>query len=151
MDYIALWNKFSAVPGGKKVFSLLLGKIIPYTGSMGATVQELARGRACVTLRDRRGVRNHLKSIHAVALMNLGELTSGLAAVAGLPPSMRGILVGYRIEYLKKARGTITATSCFDAKPSGESKQYEVSVEMKNQRGELVSRAFATWLIGPST
>ncbi|MDH4352275.1 MAG: DUF4442 domain-containing protein, partial [Gemmatimonadota bacterium] len=106
---LRMWDRTRALPLGRQIFSWLVGRRAPYTGTMGATVQVMEPGYARVTLRDRRGVRNHLASIHAVALANLGELTTGLAVTTALHPSVRGIPVRLGVSYQKKARGTITA------------------------------------------
>jgi len=151
MNLITLWSRFSKFPGGPALFSRMLGWKIPYSSTIGAQIEELRVGHARVALPDRRRVRNHLRSIHAVALMNLAELTSGLAAIAGLPKGMRGILVGFRIEYLKKSRGRITATADFKQPLASSAKDYELTVELKDAKGDTVCRAFSTWRIGPST
>jgi acyl-coenzyme A thioesterase PaaI-like protein len=143
------WKRLAPLPGGKRLFSKLIGRLAPYTGSIDPRVLELAPGHARVELRDRRAVRNHLRSVHAVALMNLAEVATGLAIGAGLPDDARGILSGLSIEYVKKARGRLTA-ECDCEIPSGsERRHYEVSGVIRDADGDVVARATARWLVGP--
>ncbi len=144
------YELLSGLPGGKRLFSWLVGWAAPYTGTMGARVLEVGPGHARVMLRDRRRVRNHLRSIHAVALMNLAEMSTGLAFMYGLPEGTRSILTGLSIEYLKKARGTLIAEcNCpvVEGKAEG---RYEIEGEIRDHTGDVVARARAQWLVGPA-
>lgn len=147
-----LWDRLSGRPGGKRLFSWLVGRTAPYTGTIGARVEELREGRARLTMRDRRRVRNHLRSVHAVAQLNLAEAASGLAVMYTLPAHLRGIPVHLEIDYLKKARGTITALAELSGpipEPAGEERAgLEVPVVLTDPAGEVVARAKARWVIG---
>jgi acyl-coenzyme A thioesterase PaaI-like protein len=100
-------------------------------------------------MRDRRAVRNHLHSVHAIALMNLGELTTGLAMTLAMPDGARGIVTGLSMEYIKKARGLLTAectAPAFDATVSG---KHDFTADIVDEAGDVVARATAHWLVGP--
>lgn len=145
----AYWNRVSSLPGGKWLFSRLLGLMAPYTGTIGATVQVLEPGHCRVILRDRRRVRNHLQSVHAVALCNLGEMATGLALMNSLPDKTRAILTELSIAYQKKARGLLRATCHCDIPPDNRESECLLTGEIRDPEGDLVATVTARWLIGP--
>jgi acyl-coenzyme A thioesterase PaaI-like protein len=146
----AAWGRFRRLPFGDRLFSWALGRMVPYSGSIGAVVRDLSPGHARVELADRRKVRNHLSSIHAVALMNLAELSTGLALNTGLPDDARGILVRLTIEYVKKARGTLTSECSVEAPKTNERREVDVEAVIRDASGDVVAKAAARWLVGPS-
>jgi acyl-coenzyme A thioesterase PaaI-like protein len=143
------WNVLSRFPGGRRIFSRLAGRMAPYTGTIHATVVELRPGYAEVQMADRRGVRNHLESVHAVALVNLAELAGNIALFYSLPDGMRFIVSGLSIDYVKKARGTITATSECPIPAPGLRAEYKVPVILRDASGAEVARATLRSLVGP--
>lgn len=146
IDY---WKKFSRYPGGKLVFSWCLGLFIPYSGSITPEVQQLEPGYAKVLMRDRKRLRNHLKSIHAAALMNFAELTSGLAFVSGISTDMQAIVTHFEMDYLKKGRGDLIAEAKVQPISDHTEKKCEVEAIIRDKTDDIVARGRATWFIRP--
>ncbi|HEU4568978.1 MAG TPA: DUF4442 domain-containing protein [Gemmatimonadales bacterium] len=147
---LGLWRRLAPWPGGRRLFGWLLGLGIPYSGTIGARIRLLEPGHCVLLLRDRRGLRNHLRSIHAVALTNAGELASGLAMTTALPAGTRAIVTRLATDYVKKARGAIVA-ECRVADPPRPAVPMEVRVEatLTDLAGDVVARVQATWLVAP--
>lgn len=142
------WRRLSPLPGGRWIFSRLLGRIARYTGSISPRVESLEPGRSRVRLDDRPAVRNHLRSIHAMALANLAEAASGLALLAGVAPGIRAILVGFEIEYLKKARGPLAAEGIAPEIDDPAPRDVLAEAIVRDASGEVVARAVARWRVG---
>jgi len=140
-----LWLTMSRMPAGKTLFSKLIGTMAPYTGSIPFTVLEARVGHATVELRDTKKVRNHLNSVHAIALMNLGEVSTGLAMMFGIDGRGRGIITHLEMDYVAKARGNIRAVC--DAKVPDTSGSHDCEVEalLKDTSGQIVAVARAVW------
>jgi len=144
-----MWDRLSPLPGGKILFSRAIGMAAPYTGPIRAEVMTLKRGYAEVRMADRPSVRNHLKCVHAVALVNLAEVTGNVALAYSLPDDARFIVAGLSIEYLKKARGTLSASSDCPIPETSARLEYDVPVHIWNEAGEEVARATLRTLVGP--
>ena len=143
------WDVMRGLPGGKVLFSKLVGRMAPYTGTIHATVVALRGGHAEVQMADRKAVRNHLDCVHAIALANLAELAGNVALAYSLPDDGRFIVSGMEIEYLKKARGTITAIGESPVPRTSARAQYDVPVSLRDASGEEVARAVLHSLVGP--
>ncbi|HET9438806.1 MAG TPA: hotdog fold domain-containing protein, partial [Longimicrobiales bacterium] len=143
------WNRLSSKPAGPWLFGRLIARAIPYTGSVKPLVREVRSGYARVELRDRRRVRNHLDSIHAIALANVGEFTGGLAMTATAPAHVRSILLKLEVEFLKKARGTITAECRCTVPTVTDTIDHVVQTELRDGAGDEVARVRAIWRLSP--
>ncbi|MEE9310636.1 MAG: DUF4442 domain-containing protein [Cocleimonas sp.] len=147
---ITMWNRFGGSALGRKLFSYILGRTAPYSGSIKAEVLSLTPGSVQVVLKDRKSVRNHLNSVHAIALANLGELASGLAMISAVPANTRAIVVNLEIEYLKKARGRLIAEGSATPPSSiTESVNSLALADIRDADGDIVSHVKVHWRLSP--
>lgn len=151
-DLDRLWRRLSPLPGGRWLFTRTFGLLVPYSGSIGATVETLEPGYCRVGLVDRRALRNHLHSIHAVALVNLGEMTSGLAMTLALPASIRGIVTDIGAHYPKKARGHLIAEARVTVPVVGTGPvDHRVETVITDAQGDQVGLVHTIWRLAPRT
>jgi len=147
---LRLWRRWGKTAFGRRLYAWMLGRIVPYSGSIHPLVLRLEPGFVCIELLDRRALRNHLHSIHAIALANLGELASGLAMLSTLPGDVKAIVTGLEIEYLKKARGRLLAEGRADPLAViTETVTRVVHATIMDEDGDVVARLRVCWQLRP--
>ena len=146
------WRRMQRWPAGGWLFSRAVCFRAPYFGSIAPRVLRLEPGLCEARLQDRRAVRNHIGSVHAIALCNLAELCAGLMTDASLPRGMRWIPKGMSVRYLKKAHGTLVGSAKpeFDITVADSGYELPVVVEVRDAAGEVVFDARVAMWISPS-
>lgn len=111
MDTLNAYKKIEKFPFGKRIFMFFVCVRIPYFFSIKPTIVDIKEGRTVVEMKERRKVHNHLKTIHAIALCNLCELSMALTTEVTIPKNLRFIPTAMTVAYKKKAKGTMRAIS----------------------------------------
>ena len=148
-DILARYRRIVAWPGGRSVFDYLIGSTVPYAGSIRPQVEVLEPGRARVAIADRRAVRNHLGSVHAAALVNLGELAANLALMTRQPRDGRWIVRGLDVDFVKVARGPVRAEANVPELAWTESRDVPGEAVVTDSSGATVAVVRPRWRIGP--
>ena len=134
-----LWTKTSALPQGKRLFSLLFAQKAPYFASIRPRFQEIRPNYAELVIPKRRGVHNHLKTVHAIALCNGLEAAMGALAEASIPRDKRWIPKGMEVSYTAKATSDITCIAETDPEQwTGDDPDLPVRVRGVRDDGEVV-------------
>lgn len=110
-----LWKKTSALPQGKRIFSILFSQKAPYFATIRPRFQEIRPNYAELVIPKRRGVHNHIRTVHAIALCNGLEAAMGALAEATIPADKRWIPKGMEVAYTAKADSDITCIAETDA------------------------------------
>src|SRR5262245_27836788 len=134
-------------PAGKWLFGRLICFRAPYFASIHPRFVELRPGLCLVTMRKRRAVQNHIGTVHAIAMANLCELAGGMLMEVTIPVTMRWIPRGMTIEYLRKARGGVSATARLDKVEWHAPENVGVPLSVTDSQGTEVVRAVITMYV----
>lgn len=144
-DLLRSWTKIGNLPAGRRIFSFLAGRRVPYTDTIGARVEQLRPAYAHVVMHDKKRIRNHMGTVHAVALTNLAEMTGNLALMSLLNDDMRWIVTAFETRYAHKAQGRISAVCKLDGLDPNVPGEYTGTVILKDKKNTVVAEATAHW------
>ncbi len=126
---------------GKIAFSNMICVISPYSGSINPIITHFDNTMVKCSINETFFIKNPFKSIHALALGNLGELTSGLLMINYLQKfNQIGIITQIDIKFHKKARGVIQAISKIESLRDG-----IIKTRLYDQDKFLVSEVLCKW------
>ncbi|KAI9250151.1 hypothetical protein BDA99DRAFT_522990 [Phascolomyces articulosus] len=130
------------------IFARLLANADPYAQSIDLRVATFSKGFCTGFMRDHKRNRNPFRSIHATALATFAETIGGLALMSTLGKKDRAILTSLKMEYKKKARGLLTASSDFTPPTYAAGKQdIETMVVIKDRMLDTVAIAHLGWSV----
>ena len=135
-----------------------LEQAIPFNQHVGLEVLEVGPGTGSVRLPEEPHLANHVGSQHAGALFSAGEAASGAAFVGAFAEHMgrlTPLAKSADIEYLKLAKGPITATGTLEGNvyellgelDEGGRAEFPIEVSLKDEGGTEVARMTVGWHI----
>ncbi len=148
---LSLYERLARRPLGKWLFAEIICLKAPYFATIEPRFQELRPGLCQVSMRKRRSVLNHIRTVHALAIGNLCELAAGMMMEATLPPQLRWIPRGMTIEYLHKAKTDVTAVARLDKQDWADGANVGVPVTAVDRDGQEVVRAVITMYVSKRT
>jgi acyl-coenzyme A thioesterase PaaI-like protein len=105
---LSIYRQITRLPKGDLIFSRLFTLKAPYFGTVKPRFVELRPNYAELTIRKRRRVHNHIKTVHVIAICNGLEAAMGALAEASIPRDKRWIPKGMEVSYTAKAVSDIT-------------------------------------------
>ena len=124
---------------GDRLFDFAFSQVAPYFWTIRPHFTVIEPNHAEVVIKKRRGVQNHLGTVHAIALCNGLEAAMGVLAEATIPPGKRWIPKGMDISYTAKATSDITCHADTDPEQwSSEDPDLPVRVKGVREDGTVV-------------
>lgn len=129
---------------------------IPFVTRSGLVVDASGEGHARIRLPfDAASVTNHVGTVHAAALVLVGETAAGGACLSS--PALQGLLLlakGLSIRYKRPASGDVIAEAHLDPATAAEVRErvlavgkadLDVPVQLRADHGELVAELTVTF------
>src|SRR3954452_2580459 len=136
---LSIYRQITRLPKGEQIFSRLFTLKAPYFGTVKPRFVELRPNYAELTIRKRRRVHNHIKTVHVIAICNGLEAAMGALAEASIPRQKRWIPKGMEVSYTAKAVSDITCIAETDpAAWTGDDPDVPVRVKAVRDDGTVV-------------
>jgi acyl-coenzyme A thioesterase PaaI-like protein len=146
---LKLWKIFGSYAMGRWLISKIVCFNAPYFSSIKPVFIKVRPGEVEITVKKRRAVHNHFKTVHAIAMCNAAELVGGVCLDVSLDDNFRWIPVGMEVKYLKMAKSNLRAVCKIEQFDWNEGQDIVMPVGVFDINGEEVFHADITMRISP--
>lgn len=94
-----------------KVLSKTFGSIVPMVGTAGISYDLVTADKVICSIKNRRPMQNHIKSMHAVAMALIAETATGFVVGMNIPNDSMVLIKSLKMEYKKLAKGDLVAVA----------------------------------------
>lgn len=117
--------------GRSFVLTQAFSRIVPYVGTTGIVYESVTPNELVVSLKNKKGVQNHIGTVHAVAVTLLAETATGFILGINLPSDRILLVKSYEVNFYRPIKkGQIAAVATL----TDEQRQYILD----NPKGEMV-------------
>lgn len=100
-------NKLSKYP--QWVTSFLIGRMVPFVGTAGVKFEKVSTAEVIVSIKNRRKAQNHIKQIHAAAMVLLAETATGIVVGMNVPDDRLPLIKSIESKFVKRSQGAMKA------------------------------------------
>lgn len=138
----------------KTALTRLFNTVVPYTGTSGVLVHKLTARECIVEIKNKRRARNHIGSIHAVAMALIAETATGYPVAMSLSDKCVPVIKTLNMEYQKRIHGALTAHAKLSdeqiqAIKTQDKGEVTVAVTLTDESGREPVQATMTWAWTP--
>lgn len=134
-------------------FNFLIGRAVPYVGTSRLKITKATKNEWVATLDNKHRVQNHIKQIHACAMMLIGETIGVMIMAMNLPGDRIPLVKNIEADFIKRSTGSMTGVvklsdSQIEMIQREEKGEIELEVMITDEAGinPLLMRVTAAWI-----
>lgn len=94
-----------------KVLSATFGRVVPFVGTASIVYESVSASKVVVSIANKRPVQNHIKGVHAVAMVLIAETATGFVTALNVPDSRMVLIKNINVDYKTIAKGNMKAVA----------------------------------------
>ncbi len=116
--------------------NIAFGRTVSYVGTTGVKFEKITKNEWIAIVKNKRHVRNHIKQVHAGAMLVVAETVSVFLTAMNVPGDRLPLVKKIEADFVRRSEGTIRAVAKLTDK--------EIQFIHDNEKGELLLEVIVT-------